>query len=405
MRLFRSRDAMWRRMEIQFLRFSTGQPHDLARGVTYGLELNCKSPSDCEIAIEAMGPYLVMIVTYKARLRLSGRHQRIYFVEWTEGRMRCVSLHPVSPKRIFHRLWQVRHVRDGTYFPVVAFVSKDLVVLARKRDFSLEICEIRKDDNLTLTLQTVCILKLPSLHPSTRVRFHMRNRTPFASEFSSPALRSNRLPFRSSPSDAVLGFEISVRRYGRPGSEMRRLAFWVHHSAFRKYAAKTTRSSRIISSSEKSRSPRGGVRGLASRLAGRVGRAFATTPVFPWSEWGPKSTRWRECSDDIRDRQTLAGMRCAVVHLGSLTLMDFSPGRVAKLLAQDSPPDPGTSGLKVITTPTKINAGRCFLRDFESTLPYCESSKDDIKNRVLMDDEWILQFEVRFPLYFWCYDL
>jgi hypothetical protein len=89
-------------MEIQFLRFSTGQPHDLARGVTFGLELNCKSPSDCEIAIEAMGPYLVMIVTYKSRLRLSlsGRHQRIYFVEWTEGRMRCVSLCAVLSKHI-----------------------------------------------------------------------------------------------------------------------------------------------------------------------------------------------------------------------------------------------------------------------------------------------------------------
>ena len=87
--------------------------------------------------------------------------------------------HPIG----YSSSWQVRHVRDGTYFPVVAFVSKDLVVLARKRDFSLEICEIRRDDNSTLTLQTVCILKLPSLHPSTRVRFHMRNRTPFASEF------------------------------------------------------------------------------------------------------------------------------------------------------------------------------------------------------------------------------
>lgn len=85
--------------------------------------------------------------------------------------------------------------------------------------------------------------------------------------------------------------------------------------------------------------------------------------------------------------------------------MDFSPGRVAKLLAQDSPPDPENSGLKVITSPTKIIAGRCFLRDFESTLPYCEFSKDEIKNRVLMDDEWILQFEVRIPLYALCYGL
>jgi len=88
---------MWRRLEIQFLRFSTGQPHDLARGVTFGLELNCKTPSDCEIAMEVMGPYLIMIVNYKTRIRLSARHQRIYFVEWTEGRMRCVSLMRLCP--------------------------------------------------------------------------------------------------------------------------------------------------------------------------------------------------------------------------------------------------------------------------------------------------------------------
>jgi len=92
---------MWRRLEIQFLRFSTGQPHDLARGVTFGLELNCKTPSDCEIAMEVMGPYLIMIVNYKTRIRLSARHQRIYFVQWTEGRMRCVSFYAALSKRIF----------------------------------------------------------------------------------------------------------------------------------------------------------------------------------------------------------------------------------------------------------------------------------------------------------------
>jgi hypothetical protein len=82
---------MWRRLEIQFLRFSTGEPHDLASGVSFGLELNCKSPSECEIAMEVMGPYLILIVSYKSRLRLSRRHQRIFFAEWTKGRMRCVS--------------------------------------------------------------------------------------------------------------------------------------------------------------------------------------------------------------------------------------------------------------------------------------------------------------------------
>ena len=294
-----------------------------------------------------------------------------------------------------HPSRQVRHVRDGTYFPVVTFVSKDLIVLARKRDFALEICEIRGDDNSAFTLHTVCMLKLPSLHPSTRVRFHMRNRTPFATGDPSPlAVRSNRLPFRSSPANALLGFEISVRRYGRPGSEVRRLAFWVHHSAFRKYAAQVARPTSIRASPPSEQPPRNprSVRGLASRLVHRIGHTFATTPVLHWLEWGPKSTRWRECSDDLRDRQTLAGMRCAVVHQGSLTLMDFSPGRLAMLLAQDSPED---SGMKIVTEPTKIAAKRCFLRDFTSNLPYCESTREDIKNRVLMDDEWVLQFEVR----------
>jgi hypothetical protein len=138
------------------------------------------------------------------------------------------------------------------------------------------------------------------------------------------------------------------------------------------------------------------VRGLASRLVDRISHTFATPPVVPWLEWGPQSTRWRECSEDLRDRQTLAGMRCAVVHQGSLTLMDFSPGRRAMLPAQGSPE---SSSLKVVTEPTTIRAGRCFLRDFQSELPYCESTRNEVKNRVLMDDEWILQFEVRFRLF------
>jgi hypothetical protein len=299
--------------------------------------------------------------------------------------------------------WQIRRVREGTYFSVIAFVSKDLIVLVRKRDFALEVCEITEgDDKATFTLRTACILKLPSLHPSTRVRFHSRNRTPFASNFSTPALHSNRLPFRSSPADAILGFEISLRRHGRrPGSELRRLAFWVHHRALRKYAAETARPSHIPLKLEPRSSPQG-IRGLVSRLVNRISDTFTTPPVLHWSQWGPQSTRWRECSDDLRDRQTLAGMRCAVVHQGSLTLMDFSPGRLAMLRAQNSPEN---TDLKVVEAPTDISAGRCFVRDFNSKLPYCERTKEEIKNRVLMDDEWILQIEVRFHFWHWsCYD-
>jgi hypothetical protein len=342
--------------------------------------------------MEVMGPYLILIVSYKPRVRLSRRHQRILFTEWTTGRKRCVGFMWNQANRYLLSL-QVRHVRDGTYFPAIAFVSKELIVLARKRDFSLEICEITEgDDNRPFILRTVCILKLPSIHPNTRVRFHTRNRTPFASNFSTPALRSNTLPFRSSPSDAILGFEISLRRHSRPGSELRRVAFWVHHSALRKYAAAAARPSHTPLGP---RSPRS-MRGLVSRLVNRISHTFTTPPVLHWSEWGPQSTRWRECSDDLRDRQTLAGMRCAVVHDGSLTLMDFSPGRLAMLPSQDSVDE--KSELKVVKSPTRIHAGRCFLRDFTSELPYIKRTKEEIRNRVLMDDEWILQLEVRFYL-------
>jgi len=280
---------------------------------------------------------------------------------------------------------------------VIAFVSKDLIVLAQKRDFALEVCEITEGDgSATFTLRTVCILKLPSLHPGTRVRFQTRNRTPFASNFSTPALHSNRLPFRSSPADAILGFDITVRRHGRrPGSELRRLAFWVHHSALRKYAAETARPSHLLLKLGPRNSSHG-MRGLVSRLANRISDTFTKPPVIPWSQWGPQSTRWRECSDDIRDRQSLAGMRCAVIDQGSLILMDFSPGRLATLYAQNSPEN---TELRIVETPTRINAGRCFLRDFTSKLPYCERTKEEIKNRVLMDDEWILQMEVSFRLW------
>ena len=132
-----------------------------------------------------------------------------------------------------HTASHLNNVINGTYFPVVAFVSKELVLLAHKCDFALEVCEIRSDGDLPFTLPMVCILKLPSLHPSTRVQFYMYDQTPFAMSNPSPlAVGSNRLPFQSSPVDALLGFEFSVWRYGRPGSEVRRLAFWVHHSTF-----------------------------------------------------------------------------------------------------------------------------------------------------------------------------
>jgi hypothetical protein len=274
---------------------------------------------------------------------------------------------------------------------VIAFLSKDLIVLARKCDFSLEVCKVVQE-NLAFTLQTVCILRLPPVHSSTRVRLNIRKRTPSACDSSSPALHSHRLPFRSAQAEAILGFEINVRRYGRPGSEARRLAFWVHHSTLYRYAMDAAAKTSRIPPKHKSLCS---VRGLASRLINRIGRTFANPTVRSWEEWGPRSTRWYECSDDLRDRQTLAGTRCAIAQQGQLTMMDFCPGRLAMLRDRKHCKVLEDSAVMLVENPITIRGGRCFLHDITSKLPYSVSTKFGVKNRVLMDDEWIIQFEVR----------
>ena len=261
-----------------------------------------------------------------------------------------------------------------------------MILLARKRDFALEVCNITEGKDSTFTLRTTCLLKLPSINPRTRVRLQLRNRTPLATDPSTlPALQSSRLPFKSSPADAILGFDIQVRR---PGPEDRRYSFWAHRSVFRKYAAGAMQSSRRAAPVPRDSRT---VMGFVSRLVKRVDDKFSRAPVRQWDEWGPNSTRWR---DDFSDRQTLAGTRCAVAEPGSLLLMDFNPGRLAKLRAQGPSKN---MNLTAVVDPSVISAGRFFRHDITSRLPYCASVNTDIKNRVLMDDEWLLQFEVSVP--------
>jgi hypothetical protein len=88
-------------MQIRFLSFTKGSPHELASNSIPELELNCKSLNDSEITMEVMGSHLLMIVTYKTRRRFSSRHQRIYFVDWTKGHIHCVSLQGNNPSWIF----------------------------------------------------------------------------------------------------------------------------------------------------------------------------------------------------------------------------------------------------------------------------------------------------------------
>ena len=241
------------------------------------------------------------------------------------------------------------------------------------------------------------MLQLPSLHPKTRTELTNCNRTPSGSgaphSFATP--RSSTLPFRSSPLDSVLAFSVCVSRRDKTFVEFRRFFFYILPSALRQLVSVILRSTSDEGDGELK--ARINAPGWLSR---RMARPKPPPPIIvPWSDWGPRATRW-VCPSTAFGRQTLSGMRCAFVERGwTLRVLDFNPGRLRRVVAVR---EGGQDGEKVlirlaVTTPNTIPAGHCFLNDFTSSLPYYELKRNGVKGNFLMDDEWFAQIEVGHP--------
>lgn len=92
-------------------------------------------------------------------------------------------------------------------------------------------------------------------------------------------------------------------------------------------------------------------------------------------------------------------MRCAISEWSGrkVRVLDFNPGRVRRVVAVR---EPGKGVERVlqrlaVTTPNTIYAGKSFLRDFQSNLPYYELKRHESMGDLFMDDEFIAQIEVR----------
>jgi len=320
--------------------------------------------------MEIMGDNIAVLITHGSLLR---RYQTLYLVNWVQGRVQCR-----------------RRTRAGTYFPAVTSISEDILVLARKRDWALELCKITRDDtHSTFTFWTLCILQLPPVHSKTRTDLTSFNRAPSGSPNSFVTSRSTALPFRSSPSDSVLAFAVTVSRRGKDFAEFRRLFFYVLPSTLRSLVA-------VIVGRAEEKGPK--ARGTASSwLRRRAGRAHPPPPpiIVPWADWGTRTTRWLIPSVDF-PRQTLSGMRCAFVDRGwTLRVMDFNPGRLRRVVAVRENGREGEKALirLAVTNISTIPAGQCFLQDVTSGLPYYELKRNGVKGQFVMDDEWIAQIE------------
>ncbi|KAH8982726.1 hypothetical protein EDB86DRAFT_323397 [Lactarius hatsudake] len=310
-----SRPSRKKRLEIRLLHFPTGAHHHSASLPSIQLDFEGKYDTTFGTHMEIMGDNIAVLLTHGSLLR---RYQTLYLVNWVQGRVQCR-----------------RRTRVGTYFPALTSISEDILVLARKRDWALELCKITRDgDRSTFALWTLCMLQLPAVHPKTRTDLTNCNRMPSGAPHSFATPRSSTLPFRSSPSDSVLAFSVCVSRRDKSFAEFRRLFFYVLPSTLRSLVAVFAR--RASEKGEGGSKPRN----TASRLA-----APARGPDTP----APTGY-------------------CAVGRLGS---------------TDDT----------MVTTPNTTPAGHCFLHDFTSSLPYYELKRNGVKGNFIMDDEWIAQIE------------
>jgi len=204
--------------------------------------------------------------------------------------------------------------------------------------------------------------------------------------------RHSALPFRSSPAESVLSFSVSVRRSEKSFLETKTFFFYALPKTLRTLVdAVVAQHPGKLDKSEKAHRK-------SSWLRRHVYRTPSNAPIIvPWEDWGPVTTRWIN-STGFSVRQALCGMRCAVSEWSGrkVRVLDFNPGRLRRVVTVR---EAGRNGGRVVerlavTSPSTIPAGRCFLRDFQSNLPYYEVRRSGIKGDIVMDDEWIAQIQV-----------
>jgi len=234
---------------------------------------------------------------------------------------------------------------------VVTFLSRDTLAFARRDTFELELCKLTSpgaDSDAAPTLQTVSLLKLPSLLSGQQIDIRLSQPAPLSGAHQAsgrPSLAA--FPFRSNPEDDILAFDVFFH-----ADHGRRIIFVARRRTLLALAAE----------------PR------------------ASAGARAWEDWGPRATHWMEL-DPLNDSLSLAGSRCVLVkysHLRNhfvLDLRDFNPHRVRALR-----PAPAV---------TVLSAEACFEEDVVCELPFVSLRKENVGSRVLLDDEWMAEILVR----------
>ena len=241
---------------------------------------------------------------------------------------------------------------------MVSFLSRDTIAFALRDTFELELCKLTSsvaDGDAVPTLQTVSLLKLPSLLSGQQISdIRLSQPAPLSSVHQASG-RSSRaaFPFRSNPEEDILAFDILF--CADPGR-------WI---------ILVVRRRTLLALAADPRAPSAGARA--------------------WEDWGPRATHWMEL-DPQNDSLSLAGSRCVLVkysHLRNhyvLDMRDFNPHRVR--------------ARRATAAPTVLSAEACFEEDVMCELPFVSLRKENVGRRVFLDDEWMAEILVRTSSFF-----
>ncbi|KAI9449181.1 hypothetical protein BJY52DRAFT_1308610 [Lactarius psammicola] len=311
----------------QFHQFSTSNRHPSAAKHCLEFDQIWNVRGTC---VECCGDNMVVIL-FAQKIGDAQPGDYIFLVEWKIG-----------------RITELRKERPGTYSAVVTFLSRDTLAFGRRDTFELELCKLTSpvaDDDAAPTLQTVSLLKLPSLLSGQEIfDIRLSQPAPLSGAHQSSGRSSlAAFPFRSNPEDDILAFDVFFHT-----DQGRRIIFVVRRRTLLALAAE----------------PR------------------ASAGARAWEDWGPRATHWMEL-DPLNDSLSLAGSRCVLVkysHLRDhyvLDLRDFNPYRVRAM--QRAP------------AVTVLSADACFEEDVVCELPFVSLRKENVGSRVLLDDEWMAE--------------
>ena len=378
-------------MELQLLSFSTGQPHPLAeQPVIFIDERNLSVPLNTQSTkIEIVGDFLVLLISFP---EWSMNQDMFLLVRWKTGVTHCVrvpgSLEIRAPSLILYV--QLASPEKGTYNHFT-HLSQDTLVIPNLIHNTFEITKIVIDNDDTPHLEIVCVLHLPPLAQSTSLS-HICCRSepkPTGSERLVIPSRSGR-PFHDKAEDAIVIFNMSYNHFFR--THMDWFTLTVHRRALLSHIP------------------------AAYRACPPFGSTPEPTPALvevPWSIWGPPATRLFMGNPTTMDyTETTAGQRAVMLEgymPTPVVARDFNPYavRAARSLASASGQSqqgdwstllPNGNRMSLKVEDSVLTAGSIFEEDVWSSLPYVETVTEGRYqyDGVLMDDERILCFQVRF---------